>query len=980
MQSAVLVRMGLSGYAARSRIMENYATLTLDELSQLEAQQVLVLTVNNRHARRVLSELLTGLDDARRVMAVPDIVPLSGWLARLADQLAFLPESGQAMRTVDGFGTQWLWQHVIDEAEAEHALLDAAQAARLAAEADRLMDDWRIQVQPDAATPDYQRFDAWRTRYRALLADRDLDDGNLSYLRIIESLEQGLLPLSFSTLVLAGFNELSPRLSHLLSCLAQQGVQLRVLARAGQPATAIVRVAAQDLDDEWRLAARWAAEQLVSHPEGRYAIVAARLEADVVLAHRYLRTALGGQMPYNVAVARPLADWPMVRAALAWLRVMATQVQRKAFTPADLGAALLAGGCVAARDEKAARAAIDAFWRQRAVVSVPAAAFQGLLEKYAPQLAQAWLSVVAALEGQVAAAEADTWVQRFRILLETLGFPGQGALDSHAYQVMEAFDRVLDQMARLAFVTGPLRFSSAVSLLAKLARETPFQPERDPAARLDVLGFLESEGGRWDGVWVLGLTDEVMPAAPRPNPFIPLAALREAGAPRATPERELHWAHTLYASLIECAPQVWLSHALHEGERELRPSPCIAEVPLVVMPQGGQVHTPLVARQECTEAAAAEVAVASLQASPGGRPPLPVGQAALEYVVDEQGPPLKNGAVTRGGIGVIDTQARNPLWAFVKYRLGAKVLSGYADLFDQNARGLLLHRAAEIIWRLLPGQQALKARHEQGSLGILIEEAVAQAADEFLADYGPTLRALETARAESLLHDWLMVELARTPFRVHDIEQEYTWTHGLLSLSLRLDRVDALDEAGGGTASDEPNDDTLVSQSSYSLFGDDSVAGAAAPNGYTAPGVPSGADQKLVVIDYKTGAGKIDPKSDWMRERPVGLQLPFYASVLAQENSPVGALVLLKLHARGIEARGLQDVECGLDGVAALSDWSAFADYTWERLMREWRATIQKLAEEFSAGAAHNRSLRPDDLKYCDVQPFLRLNEEYPSA
>src|SRR3546814_21132404 len=80
-------------------------------------------------------------------------------------------------------------------------------------------------------------------------------------------------------------------------------------------------------------------------------------------------------------------------------------------------------------------------------------------------------------------------------------------------------------------------FSSAVGLLQRLAHETPFQPQRDPAARLDVLGFLESEGGRWDGVWVLGLTDEVLPAAPKPNPFIPLAALRQAHAPRAPPER-----------------------------------------------------------------------------------------------------------------------------------------------------------------------------------------------------------------------------------------------------------------------------------------------------------------------------------------------------------------------------------------------------------------------------------------------------------
>src|SRR3546814_19323835 len=82
-------------------------------------------------------------------------------------------------------------------------------------------------------------------------------------------------------------------------------------SRQSQAAGATQRVQAPDPDGEWRLAAQWAAGQLAQNPKGRYAIVAARLEADVVLAHRYLRECLGqdeGGRPtaYNVAVARPL--------------------------------------------------------------------------------------------------------------------------------------------------------------------------------------------------------------------------------------------------------------------------------------------------------------------------------------------------------------------------------------------------------------------------------------------------------------------------------------------------------------------------------------------------------------------------------------------------------------------------------------------------------------------------------------------------
>ncbi|AEC18628.1 hypothetical protein PT7_0088 [Pusillimonas sp. T7-7] len=880
-------------------MIDTFPSITLEELARLDAENVLVLTVNNRHARRVLAEMSASLTGTRSVMAVPDIIPLSAWLRQAADQLSFSPESGLAAHTLDAFGAQWLWQKVVGEAESDRALLDVAQAARLAAEADRLIDDWHIHVAPELETIDYQHFREWRQRYRTLLAQLDMEDGNLAYERITQAVCSGLLKIPVGALVLAGFNELSPRLSGMLLAMQEQGASLAVLARPAQEAEAVQRVVARDPDGEWRLAVQWAAERLQAHPQGRYAIVASRLEADVVLAHRCLRAGLtdgqGNVLPYNVAVARPISDWPLVAAAISWLRVLARFVTKKTCPPAEVGSALLAGACAAARHEASGRAAIDVLWRQRAAVTVSEPEFARLLDQHAPQLAQAWRGSYEMLSGESSAATVDVWVQRFRQGLQALAYPGQSVLDSHSYQQLEAFDGLLDSLARQAPVMGKLGFSSAVGLLQRLAHETPFQPQRDPAARLDVLGFLESEGGRWDGVWVLGLTDEVLPAAPKPNPFIPLAALRQAHAPRATPERELHWAKTLYRSLLASAPQVWLSHAEYEGERELRPSPCIAA------------------------------------AAPSARALEPAASmpCSLEYIQDEQGPPLQAGHITRGGIAVIDTQARNPLWAFAKYRLGASELANYAELSDQNARGLLLHKAIELVWRMLPDQQALRDLHAQGGLQALLEQSAQQAADECLQDYGAVVRGLETDRTITILQQWLQLEQARDPFRVRDVEQTYSWSHGALQLSLRLDRIDELE------------------------------------------------DGRLAVIDYKSGGGRLDPRPDWMRERPVGLQLPFYASVLAGEDARVAALVLARLHAREVQVKGLADADYGFDGLSALADWPMFADCTWEQLMGEWRRIICQMADEYAAGVARNHSLRPDDIQYCDVLPFLRLNEEY---
>ena len=97
---------------------------------------------------------------------------------------------------------------------------------------------------------------------------------------------------------------------------------------------------------------------------------------------------------------------------------------------------------------------------------------------------------------------------------------------------MGALGEALGSFSALAPAAGKLGGQAAVRLLESVARTATFQPQRDPSARLDVLGLLEAEGGYWDGVWVLGLTDDVLPASPKPNPLLPLAVLRQARAAR----------------------------------------------------------------------------------------------------------------------------------------------------------------------------------------------------------------------------------------------------------------------------------------------------------------------------------------------------------------------------------------------------------------------------------------------------------------
>ncbi|TAM89645.1 MAG: hypothetical protein EPN41_03240 [Candidimonas sp.] len=908
------------------------------------ARDVVVVTVNNRYARRIIADFARRLDVHRKVAPLPRIVPFGAWLREMGEQACFATGAALPAHRLDDFGASRLWERVIARDESARALFDVHQAARRAADADRLISDGYARVEPGEETDDYRRFSLWRRHYRAALTDLNAEDDTRVFERVCAAADRGELPVVFRTLILAGFTALSPRQESLLSALGHTGVRVCALAGGARRARRIERVAADDPDSEWRLAAQWAASCLSRDPRGRFAIIAPRLEADAAFAHRVLRDALrcavepmgtpepagsGGQessgvlrgldpsvdalrasllpiMPYDVSIARPLGEWTTVRGAFAWLRALCAFAAHGSCSADIVGTALLAGCCVGASEESSGRAAVDVAWRRLGAAGVTADDLSRRLVQSAPRLAAFWVEWQARREDTRGEALLSEWIERFRHWLEWLGFPGDAPLDSQGYQVMEAFEAALTGLARQDPVLGRLDIDGALRSLERFLGETLFQPRRDASSRLEVLGFLESEGGHWDGVWVLGLTDDVLPAVPDPNPFLPLAALRRAGAPRATPERELAWAEAMAESFVASAPDVWLSHARRDGEQELRPSPLLW-------------------------AAGAEPASGAVVA--GDAPPTGVVRRArrgcmLERVIDNDGPPLAPGDETRGGIGVIDTQARDPLWAFVKYRLGASCLPPYAVESGRNVRGIFLHRAVELVWRLLGDQANLLRARDGGTLGGLVTQAVDRAGDECLSDGSPVLRQLEVERARGVLDAWLALECERSPFAIAALERHGVWSFGPLTLSLRIDRIDRL------------------------------------------------ADGRLAIIDYKSGLGRLDPKSDWMRERPVGLQLPCYASVLAGESSPVAAMVLARLHARKVETVGLADGDRGLPGLAHPEDWPLYAGWSWERIMDGWRGTIEGLAKEYIAGRAVNEVRKPADLDYCDVRPFLRLNQE----
>lgn len=961
--------------------------ISLEHVGRLPAAQTLVLTVNNRLARRLTLDLAGQLRRERQVSELPRVLPLGAWLVEAGADLAFVADADLPAHRLDTFATQMVWVDAIAAEEGDRVLLDVAQAAALAMDADALMDEWDLQVPSGADTDEYRGFARWRARYREQLRSIDAEDANQGYARVLDALQQGGVAAP-PYLVLAGFTDVSPRFAALLDAFQDRGSQLSWLQDAEAEAATPVRYCADDLGGEWRAAAAWAAQRLAENPAGRYAIVSAQLQSESPFARRVVGQALAQRgHAFNVAVGRPLTEWPAVRAALAWLHALADMAYADAVDTPVLGAALLAGHCAGDRTDGAKLATIDARWRRKGLSRIDAAQWQrdiavenarkanlalaGVTGNTAVDVVQdvgnnvadstgtassatkgttlstAWPAAVEIWRQVGERATCDLWMPAMRAALVALGFPGERPLDSVGYQVMGALGDLFGRYAALAPAAGQLNGRAAVRLLERAAAASSFQPQRDPSARLDVLGLLEAEGGHWDGVWILGLTDDVLPATPQPNPLLPLVVLRQAGAPRATPERERQWAESMYAALCRCAPEVVVSHSHLDGERELRPSPLIAQVPLMDWQMPVAAAPALLPQQVLDDDRGPALAqrddpVSSLiqrSSDNGSASTMSSGASAGEYdaalpltLGDEQPSALTSArlAGATGGLDVLDTQARNPLWAFVRHRLGARALSDYADMANQNVRGQFLHRALELVWRMFSSQEDLHAAMEEGRLSSLIDQAIDEAASTELKTYPPALRELECDRGRTVLAEWFDVEAQRMPFEVAQVEETHHWSRGPLALTVRLDRLDRL------------------------------------PDG------------RAVIVDYKTGMSPGNPESDWARVRPVNLQLPFYASVLSGDtpDADVAALVLAQVHARQVVASGLTDTDLGMPGVTAIDKSKAFEGQAWGDILHRWRGAVEGLADEYAAGYAANLVYRRDDLKYCDAMPFLRLHLE----
>ncbi|MEP6997281.1 MAG: PD-(D/E)XK nuclease family protein [Betaproteobacteria bacterium] len=742
------------------------------------ADGAIAVTPNRRLARRLHAEFDAALAaTGRRAWPTPAILPYAGWLAAVWETLLAHEDPAESRTLLSASQAITLWQRVIEDSGA--TLADTRGAAALASEAWALVhawgaggESWRSWRQ-QGDEQDASLFAAWADSY--LARTRRLGVLDIAQAADAIAAQAGSVAARFPTMLIAGFIELTPQQTRLFAALDGAGAALRQVDSLQARAAQVARTSAPSPRDEIAAALSWARAIAIERPAARIGIVVENLgeRRDAVLAlaqdmldpGSILPGGARGAVPFEISLGVPLATVPLVSAALDLIALSDAPL------PIGAAAALLRSPYLPEADALWGRhAALERHWLEQGARAIALGDAIAALAPYSAELATRWSNGREVLRAAHAVTPRE-WVDVWRGWLADAGWPGSRALDSAEFQAREAWEALLAQFASLGAVAPRLNGRAAVGALHAMANDTLFQPEGSDAP-IQILGMLEGAGLAFDALWVAGLSSDRWPAAPRPNPLLPIGWQRERAVPRASAQRELEFARLLTARYAGAADQVIFSAAAAVDDHALSPSALILTYP--EMPPPG----PPSSWRGSIERA-----------------------AALECLTDARAPRLPSDARMPGGARAIQTQSDCPFQAVARHRLAVECWPASRQYLSPAERGQLVHATMAAFWSTLPDQPALRAL-DSDALDARIAAAVARGltclAGARWRNVADAVCTAEAGRLDRLLRAWLDIERDRPSFAIAAVETTLSLTLGGVGFRMRLDRVDSL--ASGGVA------------------------------------------------------------------------------------------------------------------------------------------------------------------------------------
>lgn len=744
----------------------------LSGLQPLLDQGYTLLTPTVRLARRIRQEW--DLSCARSGLSVwkpAAIAPLETYLQtrwRSAMRSGDVP----ARILIDATQLTELWRRVISDDQADRgdaALLQVGAAAELAQEARELLLRWRLDATSPALAAEFRldadcaSFHRWLLRFQRELHVR----GMASAADLLTDLLAMADPQTGPPAVLLDFDDIQPLQ---LACLQHLCAEVRQVS--GARAEAEVEVHAYpDRNAELQAVAEWTAGQHRAAPRRSLGIILADA-SDRDRVEYLLRREFGclGQnytsLPVNFSTGISLDRAPVVRDALLALATAGDSM------PLHDLLVLLRSRFIAGEDATGDPlvSVLQQLYRDgRRDVGLARLRYLCQRGEDERPAAAAALMGTETLRLRRQSLHPSAWAVAFGKVLEAWGWPGTRPLDSLEYQQVALWYSTLDVFAGCDELQGEIAYGDALALLSRLCQGQVSQPQTADSP-VQVLGPLEGAGLHFDHIWWVGLQGSRWPAAPQPNPFLPLALQRRHEMPHSSAEREWQYAEALLRQYRGGCPRMTVSYARHiDGIPDL-PSALVSG-----FPQQAHGEAPGVPDDWSVRQAGAELHPCSDHAGPA------VGAEERERLT--------------GGSAILAAQSACPFRAFAAHRLGLEPLQPAVTGLSAAERGKLLHEALYLLWGEIGDSATLHAMDCTAQARVIdsaVDTALAAMPAPLRLLAGEDCLQLEGQRLQSLLREWLVLERKREPFEVVAREEELSTDFAGLPLQLRIDRVDRM--------------------------------------------------------------------------------------------------------------------------------------------------------------------------------------------
>lgn len=817
---------------------------------------------------------------------------------------------------LSSFQEHSLWARVVNEsAPAAVELAGAAdRLAALATDAHHLLCAYAPQFLVESARIGWDQdacaFSAWLAAFNQICRDGNL----ISAARLPLELSERLKVDSSERppITLAGFDRMLPAQRALF---AAWGEDDRVRETPlGAMAPQIQFHAAADTSSELAACALWSKAQLAANPQARLLVVTQDVRnRRGEIERAFLRhldaseNSSGATSLLEFSLGVPLNQVALARSAQLLLHWLGGSIAEN-----ELDWLFATGHSAASADESRALLSYMRALRRRGFQRPRWALADFLRQRTQAKLPDGWVSRITRARDRLQELSRRSqsplaWADVVPQLLEIVGWPGERPLTSAEFQILRRWQQAVDDCASLGFDGRRMAWSEFVTLLDRALSEALFAPESEDAPVL-IAGPAESAGLTADAVWFLGASDDAWPASGATHPFLPLGIQRQADMPHASHKLDWDLACAMTRRLLASAPEMHLSYARQDEGVEARPSRIVTQ----------------------------------LAGSPKELPPELIAPPAPEPLIVEfedasQIPyPLREVA---GGSNVLTTQSQCAFKAFAVTRLGANGWDAAEAGFSALERGLLLHEVLHSIWsgppdgirthaELLEKLSRLESFVE-GHVQRVMQEKTPSRARECMP---PRYVELEATRLVALVTEWLRYESVRAPFVVKETEFDARPSIAGLTLKVRLDRIDLLN------------------------------------------------DGSLLVVDYKSGL--VSPKA-WDLPRPDDVQLPLYAGFAlkdGEENS--GGMVFAQIRSgkgmgfKGRVKKAKETLRSDLKSLNALVKTPlSDADLT------AWREYIEAMARDFLAGRAQTDPREyPKTCERCGLMGLCRIQENPPQA